>query len=228
MPVVREARRGRAAYYMVSAARAARKAAEAASSTGDTPTTTLAPVAAIKKSKRKGKQARERLKAGEPIRPTPRPFPSAATTSGTVPSDKWPSKLREKWYKCIDCYKDAVWTVDQQELFKSQGFDYIMPKRCPGCMRAKKARYGEGRDSRGPTHCFNCGKNGHKSRDCPSPRRTDLVCFSCGKPGHVASRCPEVQGGVPCFHCGQIGHYASECTESAKAGVPRAPPPATE
>ena len=163
----------RAARKAAEAAAAAAAAAEAAKATEAAKAAEAASVAkapgssgpslTIKKTKRPGKQARERAKLGMPVRPKSKrsSAPSsdemggAGTAGVSVEKPKWPSRLKDKWFVCVDCSKDVSWPVDQQELFKSQGFDYIIPKRCPGCMRAKKAKYGEGKESTGPTHCFN-------------------------------------------------------------------------
>ena len=37
--------------------------------------------------------------------------------------------------------------------------------------------------------CFNCGRSGHMSRECRSPRRFDGACFRCGNTGHMARNC---------------------------------------
>ena len=52
--------------------------------------------------------------------------------------------------------------------------------------------------------CFNCGKGGHLSKNCPEKKRgrdrRDTGrdrdgCFKCGKPGHFARECPNGGGG---------------------------------
>jgi len=40
--------------------------------------------------------------------------------------------------------------------------------------------------------CFNCGKPGHLSADCPQPQGNQN-CYECGQPGHKARDCPNVQ-----------------------------------
>ncbi|XP_046602593.1 uncharacterized protein LOC124296600 [Neodiprion lecontei] len=36
--------------------------------------------------------------------------------------------------------------------------------------------------------CYNCNKDGHIARDCPSPKRV-LTCYKCGGQGHISTRC---------------------------------------
>ena len=37
--------------------------------------------------------------------------------------------------------------------------------------------------------CFNCGKIGHISTDCPKPAG-NKSCYNCGLEGHIAKHCP--------------------------------------
>ena len=39
--------------------------------------------------------------------------------------------------------------------------------------------------------CFNCGEEGHGSRECHKPKRT---CFQCGKEGHIKNFCHNKEG----------------------------------
>ena len=55
------------------------------------------------------------------------------------------------------------------------------------------ARPREGaREERRPDRCINCGGN-HRSSDCTKGRteKKDRPCWNCGKPGHLSSQCPE-------------------------------------
>ena len=57
--------------------------------------------------------------------------------------------------------------------------------------------------------CYNCGKEGHISIDCPSPRdsMSRVVCFACGEKGHISTKC--MNSSAVCYACGVKGHVAT-------------------
>lgn len=38
--------------------------------------------------------------------------------------------------------------------------------------------------------CVNCGVPGHKAKDCPQPRKCNIMCYKCGLENTITSRCP--------------------------------------
>jgi len=83
-----------------------------------------------------------------------------------------------------------------------------------------------GRGGRGGGRaCFNCGDEGHMSRECTKPkaggggggRGGPVTCFKCGEEGHMSRECPK-GGGRACFNCGEEGHMSRECTKPREAG----------
>lgn len=84
----------------------------------------------------------------------------------------------------------------------------------------------------GGSGCFNCGEEGHMSRECPSARGGrggrggggggGSGCFKCGQEGHMSRECPSGgssgggRGG--CFNCGQEGHMSRECPTGGRGG----------
>src|SRR2546429_2685828 len=67
---------------------------------------------------------------------------------------------------------------------------------------------------------YNCGKEGHKARECQKNRNYDnngrkkLKCFNCQKEGHIARDCksPPNNSNTPtCRYCKRIGHVINDC-----------------
>jgi hypothetical protein len=99
-----------------------------------------------------------------------------------------PPEPEDETLQCRDCGGDFIFTVGEQEFFKSKGFDN-KKTRCAECTAAKKARFGEesgggkgkggkGKGGKGAGKgkggggfaCYNCGEEGHRSSDCSKPR----------------------------------------------------------
>ena len=79
-----------------------------------------------------------------------------------------------------------------------------------GGARAEGGREGAAPAIDGPVRCFNCGKNGHVSRDCPNKLMADK-CYHCGKTGHFSRNCPTTPNVSVCFQCGKPGHMSRDC-----------------
>lgn len=122
---------------------------------------------------------------------------------------------------CKDCASPFVVKASEQACFREKGFGVTVRVRCTECTAAKKQRYGGqyghsgGTEANGELKCFNCGRAGHASRDCPDERKV-LTCYLCGEAGHTSRACPTAPkaskaGAMACFHCGKEGHISRNC-----------------
>ncbi|MDD4877398.1 MAG: zinc-ribbon domain containing protein [Dehalococcoidales bacterium] len=88
--------------------------------------------------------------------------------------------FEDKSIQCSDCGATFIFSVEDQEFFRSKGYTNE-PKRCPDCRRARKS----GRTSGGygsprqmfPVTCAECGK----STEVPFQPRGDkpVYCSDC-------------------------------------------------
>lgn len=108
-----------------------------------------------------------------------------------------------------------------------------MSRDCPSA-DSSGGGFSGGDSDRPKRGCFNCGEDGHMSRDCPNPQQERKKgCFKCGQEGHMSRDCPNADSGDGegrggdsdrprgCFKCQQEGHMAKDCTNEA---VPRLGP----
>jgi CxxC-x17-CxxC domain-containing protein len=109
--------------------------------------------------------------------------------------------IEPKTLNCSDCGADFVFTVEEQELFKSKGYTNE-PKRCPECRAARKAKQATSttRDSYGFGGYSGGGYGNRGGYSAPRREMFPAKCAECGKDTQVPFQ-PRGDRPVYCSDC---------------------------
>jgi len=99
--------------------------------------------------------------------------------------------LQDEKLTCVDCGQEFVYTVSEQELHKSLGYQN-KPKRCPACRQAKKMQRSQGG--------FGGGRGGFEQRGGGDRQLYTATCAECGKEAQVPFK-PRGDRPVYCNEC---------------------------
>lgn len=105
------------------------------------------------------------------------------------------STFTDKTLKCMECSQDFTYTVAEQELHQSLGYQNE-PKRCTPCREAKRQRKGGGGGPRGGG-----AAGGPRGGGGGAPREFfPAVCAECGKEAQLPFK-PRGDRPVYCSDC---------------------------
>ena len=121
---------------------------------------------------------------------------------------------------CATCAVAFPFTADEQNWFAERG--WYRPKNCKDCAALKKERF-ETKDEKkkssnrlGESKCYNCGRAGHLSSQCPAPKGSGAACYTCGSEDHLSRNCPLAAKAAKikaCFNCGSEEHMSKDCPQ---------------
>ena len=98
-----------------------------------------------------------------------------------------------------------------QEIAAAEEFrEEIMSRACSNCGKSgHKSKQCKAKKSLRNVQCHNCQEYGHKAIDCPEDEIFKGTCHECQQTGHRRSECPERL----CTTCGGKGHKSHDCSK---------------
>ena len=91
----------------------------------------------------------------------------------------------DKLLNCIDCRKNFIFSIREQEFHASRGFPNV-PSRCPSCRQAKKAEHTQYKED--------------SAEYSPHNKMTPVTCTRCGKTIQLPFK-PRNNEAVYCSDC---------------------------
>merc|ERR1712195_153350 len=139
---------------------------------------------------------------------------------GTHPSSSWlPKKFAVRSAKqvvadtktpaSLSTLKASLFLNRPQAYASNSGMESVRVAQSDDGEKKKKKR--RPRKTAEALVCWNCGDEGHASRECEQPKdesNSFSECFNCREIGHISSQCV-----MPCRKCGGDDHASHNCEE---------------